>query len=102
MAKKPVIALMYDFDKTLITTDMQNFGFIPSLGLTKDEFWKEVNEFTKEKQMDALLSYMFIMLKVLSIARENCSTRNRFHNFSLLIKQTFILILSDARKDTRC
>ena len=34
MAKKPVIALMYDFDKTLITTDMQNFGFIPSLGLT--------------------------------------------------------------------
>lgn len=77
MAKKPVIALMYDFDKTLITTDMQNFGFIPSLGLTKDEFWKEVNEFTKENQMDALLSYMYMMLKFAKI-HDKKITRDEF------------------------
>lgn len=63
MSKKPIIALMYDFDKTLITTDMQNFGFVPSLGLTKEEFWDEVNNFTRENDMDGLLSYMHIMLK---------------------------------------
>jgi inorganic pyrophosphatase len=27
--KKPIVAIMYDFDKTLSTTDMQNYGFIP-------------------------------------------------------------------------
>ena len=28
---KPVVALIYDFDKTLATSDMQNFKFIPNL-----------------------------------------------------------------------
>ena len=28
----PIIAFLYDFDKTLCTTDMQNYAFIPSLG----------------------------------------------------------------------
>jgi len=31
--KKPIIALMYDFDKTLSTKDMQEYKFIPSLGM---------------------------------------------------------------------
>ena len=31
--KKPIIAIMYDFDKTLCTKDMQEFGFIPKLGI---------------------------------------------------------------------
>ena len=42
---KPIIAIMYDFDKTLCTTDMQNYAFIPSLGMTPAEFWKEANTF---------------------------------------------------------
>ncbi len=63
MAKKPVIALMYDFDKTLCTVDMQNYSFIPSLGLSAEEFWSEVNAFTRANGMDGLLSYMYIMLK---------------------------------------
>ena len=28
---KPIIALMYDFDKTLALSDMQNFTFIPKI-----------------------------------------------------------------------
>ncbi len=63
MAKKPVIALMYDFDKTLCTNDMQNYSFIPSLGISTDDFWTEVNDFTKANEMDGLLCYMFMMLK---------------------------------------
>ena len=27
---KPIVAFLYDFDKTLCTTDMQNYAFIPS------------------------------------------------------------------------
>ena len=34
MNKKPIIAFLYDFDKTLCTTDMQDYTFIPSLGYT--------------------------------------------------------------------
>ncbi len=63
MSKKPVIALMYDFDKTLCTNDMQNYSFIPSLGISTDDFWAEVNDFTKANGMDGLLSYMYMMLK---------------------------------------
>lgn len=29
MNKKPIIAFLYDFDKTLCTTDMQDYTFIP-------------------------------------------------------------------------
>ena len=39
MNKKPIIAFLYDFDKTLCTTDMQDYAFIPSLGMTPAEFW---------------------------------------------------------------
>ena len=34
MNQKPIIALLYDFDKTLCTTDMEDYSFIPSLGLS--------------------------------------------------------------------
>ena len=39
MAKdNSIIAIMYDFDKTLSTTDMQNYSFIPALNMTPEEF----------------------------------------------------------------
>ena len=39
MDQQPIVAFLYDFDKTLCTTDMQNYAFIPSLGMTPGEFW---------------------------------------------------------------
>ena len=63
MSKKPVIAIMYDFDKTLCTNDMQNYSFIPSLGLTPDDFWGQVDEIKNREKMDGLLCYMYQMLK---------------------------------------
>ncbi len=59
---KPIIAIMYDFDKTLSTTDMQNYSFIPKLGLTPDEFWNKTAEFSKEHGVEKILSYMYIMI----------------------------------------
>ena len=63
MSKKPIIAIMYDFDKTLCNNDMQNYAFIPSLGISVDDFWSEVNKFSKQNNMDGLLCYMYMMLK---------------------------------------
>ena len=60
---KPIIAIMYDFDKTLATTDMQNFSFIPALGLSSEEFWNSVSDFTEESGMENILSYMYIMIE---------------------------------------
>ena len=59
---KPIIALLYDFDKTLCTTDMQNYSFIPSLGMTPEQFWRIANDFGRDNHMDGLLAYMYTMI----------------------------------------
>ena len=63
MKEKTVIALLYDFDKTLCTQDMQNYSFIPSLGMAPSDFWQEANRFGAEHQMDGILAYMYTMVK---------------------------------------
>lgn len=61
--KRPIAAIMYDFDKTLSTKDMQEYAFIPGISMTADEFWGECNRLTKENKMDQILSYMYVMLR---------------------------------------
>ena len=61
--QRPIIAFLYDFDKTLCTTDMQNYAFIPSLGMTPAEFWAEANGFGRRNRIDGILAYMYIMLR---------------------------------------
>ena len=61
--QRPIIAFLYDFDKTLCTTDMQNYAFIPGLGMTPAEFWAEANGFGRRHRMDGILAYMYIMLR---------------------------------------
>ena len=63
MAKQPIVAIMYDFDKTLSTTDMQNYSFIPNLGMTPSEFWGETSAFTEKEGVERILSYMYIMIR---------------------------------------
>lgn len=62
MKKRPIIAFLYDFDKTLCTTDMQDYAFIPSLGYTPGEFWGIANSFGWKNRMDGLLAYMYTMI----------------------------------------
>ncbi len=57
------IAIMYDFDKTLCTTDMQNYSFIPNLGMKPGEFWEETEAFGKQYGVERILSYMYVMIK---------------------------------------
>ena len=61
---KPIVAIMYDFDKTLSTTDMQNYSFIPNLGLSPEEFWGETGKFTETQGVERILSYMYMMIKI--------------------------------------
>ena len=60
---KPIVAIMYDFDKTLSTTDMQNYAFIPNLGMTPEEFWGETGKLSAKYEVERILSYMYCMLK---------------------------------------
>lgn len=57
----PIVAICYDFDKTLSPDDMQAQGYIQSVGYSVEDFWKESNELAKENGMDENLAYMFKM-----------------------------------------
>jgi 2-hydroxy-3-keto-5-methylthiopentenyl-1-phosphate phosphatase len=59
---KTIIALMYDFDKTLSPKEMQEYTFIPELGINPEEFWSASNRLAKEYKMDRILAYMYLMI----------------------------------------
>ena len=61
---KTIVAIIYDFDNTLSTKDMQEFTFIPSLGITADEFWAQCDKTSHEYSMDHILAYMYLMAKM--------------------------------------
>ncbi len=61
---KPIIAIMYDFDKTLCTKDMQNYRFIPSMGIKVSEFWDFTNDVQQTEKMDSVLAYMYAAIKI--------------------------------------
>ncbi|WP_295586092.1 HAD family hydrolase [uncultured Oscillibacter sp.] len=63
MDRQPIVALLYDFDKTLCTTDMEDYAFIPSLGMTPAEFWARANHFGRSNRVDGILAYMYTMLQ---------------------------------------
>lgn len=58
---KPVVAICYDFDKTLSPDDMQAQGFIQSVGYDIEEFWKKSNGLASTNDMDQNLAYMYLM-----------------------------------------
>jgi len=71
--KKTVIAMMYDFDRTLCTKDMQEYSFIPSVNMTSKAFWKESSDLAKEKKMDRILAYMYLMCEKAHAAQMSIS-----------------------------
>lgn len=64
MSERPIVAIMYDFDRTLCTKDMQDYSFIPSLGMTEKEFWTFSNSLGRQEHMDSILAYMYAMVKI--------------------------------------
>ena len=84
---KPILAIMYDFDKTLSTTDMQNYAFIPMVGMTPSEFWGATGEFSERTGCERILSYMYMMIakskeKGIKLTREvlrECGKNIKYH-----------------------
>ena len=61
MRKKPIIALIYDFDGTLSPGNMQEFGFIQAVGKTAQEFWRMSDNIAIGQDASNVLSYMKLM-----------------------------------------
>jgi len=60
---KKTIALVYDFDGTLSPRPMQEYSFLPQLGIDAKDFWSECTALAKARQADPLITYMHLMYK---------------------------------------
>ena len=60
---RPVLAICYDFDKTLSPDNMQAQGYIQSVGFDEDRFWEESNAVAVANDMDSNLAYMLKMVQ---------------------------------------
>ena len=59
----PVLAVCYDFDKTLSPDDMQAQGYIQEVyDGDIPSFWKECNDLAEANEMDSNLAYMYKMV----------------------------------------
>ena len=71
---RPIVALIYDFDKTLSPKDMQEYSFLPGIRVEPDRFWGLCQDFALDHQMDGVLTYMYLMKKMaqgeLDLSRE--------------------------------
>ncbi len=62
--KNTKMALIYDFDRTLSPKDMQEFHYISKLGYKNvEDFWAQSNGNALSNNMDAILSYMELMVR---------------------------------------
>ena len=58
------VAILYDFDKTLCTKDMQEYSLIPALGYqSAGDFWDEVTELSLRNHMDGIATYLYVLQK---------------------------------------
>ncbi len=60
---KKVIALVYDFDGTLSPKPMQEYSFLPQIGVDPAKFWAETTAVATREKADPLITYMHLMYK---------------------------------------
>ena len=60
---KKTVALIYDFDGTLSPRPMQEYAFMPKIGVDPKDFWEESNKIAREQQADPLITYMHLLYK---------------------------------------
>ena len=61
--EKRTIALVYDFDGTLSPRPMQEYAFLPKVGVDARAFWEESNRIAKAERADPLITYMHLLYK---------------------------------------
>ncbi|MFR9557109.1 MAG: HAD family hydrolase [Rikenellaceae bacterium] len=62
MKELTTVAIVYDFDGTLAAGNMQEYDFIPSVGMSVGEFWGGADHLAEEFDADSVLCYMEQML----------------------------------------
>lgn len=62
MSKKPIVALIYDFDGTLSPGNMQEFGFIQAIEQSAPTFWRRSDEIAISQDASNILAYMKLMV----------------------------------------
>ncbi len=85
MAHKPIIALVYDFDGTLSPGNMQEFGFIQTIGKTPEEFWRMSDNIAIGQDASNVLAYMKLMFDEARKAGITLS-RSEFRKFGAHIR----------------
>jgi phosphoserine phosphatase len=58
---KKTIALVYDFDGTLSPRPMQEYAFLPQIGVDPADFWAESNARARKDNADPLITYMRLL-----------------------------------------
>ncbi len=61
--KQNTVAVVYDFDGTLVPKPMQEYTILPNLGIAGQAFWDKVNEETKKYEADKIVTYMRLLLE---------------------------------------
>jgi len=61
--EQKTIALVYDFDGTLSPRPMQEYAFMPKIGVDPQAFWAESNRIAAKEGADPLITYMHLLYK---------------------------------------
>lgn len=81
MRKRPIIAICYDFDGTLSPRNMQEYDYIPQLGIKQKVFWDLVKKRAKEQDADEILCYMNLMIEKANIENNVRLSRADFKKY---------------------
>lgn len=80
------VAICYDFDGTLSAGNMQEYDFLPELGITPHEFWSEAGRLSRKHQADPILVYMKLMLDKARDSGNVEITRRSFTEFGRTVR----------------
>ncbi|PKL24133.1 MAG: phosphoserine phosphatase [Spirochaetae bacterium HGW-Spirochaetae-3] len=78
------MAICYDFDGTLAPGNMQEYDFIPSVGVSPKDFWEASFALAEKSDADTILAYMRLMLRKAEEAEVRV-TRDSFRAFGSTI-----------------
>lgn len=97
MRKRPIVALVYDWDGTLSPGNMQEFGFIQAIGKTPEEFWKASDGIAVGQDASNILAYMKLMMdeakkNAIKLRRSDFNRFGRDIVFYPGVKEWFALI----------
>lgn len=82
---KTVIAMMYDFDDTLVPGNIENYNFLPKIGLSPGEFAAEYTDLVVQNEMDLILAFMYTYIAT-SKAKNLPTTPTEFMKYGNGIK----------------